>query len=174
MLWKLRLHQQCRVYCNILTINTTYMGVTHHTNHMIPRCVHIHSSHLSCKQTEQQGEYLNNKRKIIHSASRKLQLSDKWNVTYFQDYCRASVFFFYHDAITYNLCSASKEKHTGSAVLFCFSYTLLDIKVKKNKQEAVFTSITQKFSHICGSTRQFPPPYFCTKFQFHIAAYGDL
>lgn len=31
---------------------------THHTNHMIPHCVRIHSSHLSCK-TEKWGQYQN-------------------------------------------------------------------------------------------------------------------
>lgn len=30
---------------------------THRTTHMTPRCVHIHSSHLSWKQTENEGEY---------------------------------------------------------------------------------------------------------------------
>lgn len=46
-------------------------SVTHRMNHMIPHCVRIRSSHLSCKNTENKGERQYEENNTIISTERE-------------------------------------------------------------------------------------------------------
>lgn len=125
---------------------------------MIPHCVRIRSSHLSCKNTE-------NKR-----------WTSVWGKQYnYQHRKREQLIFpasvghqshVHRKAIMSNSSSESKG--------FCFLYIrVLGWKWKyktktKSKQEAAFNHSK------VGPHLQFCKAIFSTSFQFHITAYGDL
>lgn len=114
-------------------------------NHMIPHCVRIRSSHLSCKNTENKGERQYEENNTIISTERESSL-------FFPQVQDIKVTFIRRQSC---LIQAARVK---VFVFFTYVYSVGN-ESKKQKQRANKRqlSITQKLDHICGSAKQFSP-----------------